>query len=43
MGYFGSWPMEGQSSTSRSGWDHHRGPVGTGEFSPAGGKLKSFV
>ena len=30
MGHFGSWPMEGQSSTSRSGWGHHRGPVSTG-------------
>ena len=30
MGHFVSWPMEGQSSTSRSGWGHHRGPVSTG-------------
>ena len=30
VGHFGSWPMEGQSSTSRSGWGHHRGPVSTG-------------
>ena len=36
MGHFGSWPMEGQSSTSRSGWSHHRGPVSTGGFSPEG-------
>ena len=43
MGHFGSWPMEGQSSTSRSGWGHHRGPVSTGGGFPAGGKLNSFV
>ena len=37
MGHFVSWPMEGQSSTSRSGWGHHRGPVSTGGgVSPAG-------
>ena len=30
VGHFVSWPMEGQSSTSRSGWGHHRGPVSTG-------------
>ena len=44
MGHFGSWPMEGQSSTSRSGWGHHRGPVSTGGgvFS-SGGKWNSFV
>ena len=41
MGHFVSWPMEGQSSTSRSGWGHHRGPVSTGGgvFS-SGGKWK---
>ena len=43
MGHFGSWPMEGQSSTSRSGWGHHRGPVSTGGGFPARGKLNSFV
>ena len=37
VGHFVSWPMEGQSSTSRSGWGYHRGPVSTGGgFSPAG-------
>ena len=37
VGHFVSWPMEGQSSTSRSGWGHHRGPVSTGGgVSPAG-------
>ena len=40
MGHFGSWPMEGQSSTSRSGWGHHRGPVSTGGVFSSGGKLK---
>ena len=40
MGHFGSWPMEGQSSTSRSGWGHHRGPVSTGGVFSSGGKWK---
>ena len=40
MGHFVSWPMEGQSSTSRSGWGHHRGPVSTGGVFSSGGKLK---
>ena len=40
MGHFVSWPMEGQSSTSRSGWSHHRGPVSTGGVFSSGGKLK---
>ena len=40
VGHFVSWPMEGQSSTSRSGWGHHRGPVSTGGVFSSGGKLK---
>ena len=43
VGHFVSWPMEGQSSTSRSGWGHHRGPVSTGGVFSSGGKLNSFV
>ena len=43
VGHFGSWPMEGQSSTSRSGWGHHRGPVSTGGVFSRGGEWNSFV
>ena len=35
--------MEGQSSTSRSGWGHHRGPVSTGGVFSSGGNWNSFV